>query len=127
MFKDKVEVQRYPGLILLSVGAVLIIFSSSNSVTCALWDKTRSFRDTIHFPTSERCERTIERTSEWPSTPICILNDSGPPCRGRFVLLGQFVRSVLLIFHVCTPVYPFICPFAFATAREQGNYALNVV
>ena len=27
----------------------------------------------IHFTTSERCERTSERTSEWPSTSVCIL------------------------------------------------------
>ena len=27
----------------------------------------------IHFLTSERCERTSERTSEWPSTSVCIL------------------------------------------------------
>ena len=31
----------------------------------------------IHFPmsegVSERCERTSERTSEWPSTTVCIL------------------------------------------------------
>ena len=27
----------------------------------------------IHFPTSERCERTSERMSEWPSTYISIL------------------------------------------------------
>ena len=27
----------------------------------------------IHCSTSERCERTSERTSEWPSTTVCIL------------------------------------------------------
>ena len=34
----------------------------------------------IHFPTSERCERTSERTSEWPSTYISILVCSRPQC-----------------------------------------------
>ena len=32
--------------------------------------------------TSERCERTSEGNSEWPSTPICILGYSGPQCIG---------------------------------------------
>ena len=29
---------------------------------------------------SEWCEQTSEWTSEWPSTPICILGYSGPLC-----------------------------------------------
>ena len=29
---------------------------------------------------SERCERTSERTSEWPSTSVFILGYSGPQC-----------------------------------------------
>ena len=33
--------------------------------------------------TSERCERTSERTSEWPSTYVSILVCSRPQCRGR--------------------------------------------
>ena len=32
--------------------------------------------------TSERCEWTSERKSEWSSTPICILGYSGPQCVG---------------------------------------------
>ena len=31
---------------------------------------------------SGRCEQTSKRTSEWPSTPICILGYSGPQCGG---------------------------------------------
>ena len=30
---------------------------------------------------SEWCEQKSERTSEWPSTPICILRYSGPQCK----------------------------------------------
>ena len=33
--------------------------------------------------TSERCERMSERTSEWPSTSVCILSYSGPVKRGE--------------------------------------------
>ena len=36
----------------------------------------------IHFPTSERCERTSERTSEWPSTYVSILVCSRPQSAG---------------------------------------------
>ena len=36
----------------------------------------------IHCPTSERCERTSERTSEWPSTYVSILVGSRPQCGG---------------------------------------------
>ena len=32
------------------------------------------------FPTSERCERTNERTSECPSTFVWVLDYSGPLC-----------------------------------------------
>ena len=35
----------------------------------------------IHCSTSERCERTSERTSEWPSTSVCIFGYSGPQWR----------------------------------------------
>ena len=34
----------------------------------------------IHFPTSEWCERTSKRTSEWPSTYVSILVYSRPQC-----------------------------------------------
>ena len=34
----------------------------------------------IHFPTSERCERTSERTIEGPSTAVCIFGCYRPYC-----------------------------------------------
>ena len=37
----------------------------------------------IHFPTSERCERTSERTSDSPSTYVPILGCSAPLCSHR--------------------------------------------
>ena len=36
----------------------------------------------LYFPTSERCERMSERTSEWPSTYVSILVCSRPQCSG---------------------------------------------
>ena len=48
----------------------------------ALWSKWKKHRQNSHliidFPTSERCERTSERTSEWPSTAVCIFGCSRP-------------------------------------------------
>ena len=41
-----------------------------------------------HSPMSERCKRASERTSEWPSTPICILGYSGPLWGGGWVWVG---------------------------------------
>ena len=38
----------------------------------------------LHFPMSERCERTSERTSEWPSTYVSILVGSRPQCAGQW-------------------------------------------
>ena len=29
---------------------------------------------------SERCKRTSEKTSEWPSTSVCMFGCSGPQC-----------------------------------------------
>ena len=33
--------------------------------------------------TSERCKRTHEQTSEWPSTSYCIFDKSGPLCNSN--------------------------------------------
>ena len=52
---------------------------------------------------SEWCEQTSERTSEWPSTPMCILANSGPQCLGHwrlataFVCLCSSIRSKLFL------------------------------
>ena len=40
--------------------------------------RARAKRTVRSKQTSERCERTSERTSEWPSTTVCILGWSRP-------------------------------------------------
>ena len=51
--------------------------------------------------TGEQCERTRKRTSEWPSTQICILGYSGPQCSLRLSVFQTRVpipTSFLLLF-----------------------------
>ena len=49
----------------------------------------------IHCPTSERCERTSEQTSEWLSTSICIFDYSSPQWRdgGKFIKIFFFFKA----------------------------------
>ena len=42
---------------------------------------------------SERCERTSERTSEWPSTTVCILGCFRPECH---IAIWHIVLEVFL-------------------------------
>ena len=37
---------------------------------------------------SKRVSGASERTSEWPSTPICILGYSGPPSKGHLATVN---------------------------------------
>ena len=46
----------------------------------------------IHCPMSERCERTSEWTSEWPSTYVWVFGRSGPLCVPR----SSFLFSLFL-------------------------------
>ena len=61
--------------------------------------------------TSERCEQTSERTSEWPSTPVCILGCSGPQCciaYLEFIVYGIEVRRVVVAVVVVKIDFSFI-------------------
>ena len=44
----------------------------------------------FHCPTSERCERTSERASEWPSTSVCILGCYRPQCLDHTILSQDY-------------------------------------
>ena len=58
---------------------------------------------------SERCERTVERTSEWPSTYIPILRCSKPPWTATSIPrfnspAGLLVRIVVKVVEIVFPV-----------------------
>ena len=44
---------------------------------------------------SERCEKTSKRTSEWPSTLVCIFRCSGPQCDGLTTKRSEFWHHAL--------------------------------
>ena len=47
--------------------------------------------------TSEQCEQTSERTSEWPSTQICILGYSGTQCFGKITISFPPLDSICYV------------------------------
>ena len=63
---------------------------------------------------SEQCERTSERTSEWPSTSVCIFRYSGPQCPHWFLptLISKIICHSFLDApsHLYKRVCPSVCP-----------------
>ena len=78
---------------------------------------------------SERCKQTSERTSDWPSTSVCILDCSGPPCRLRPRRLFHFVVSSWLALSKyyalrSTQLYQRLCPLLRLSVRPKDEISV---